>query len=600
MANPPVMIDGDEDDESFGPTPPPPKEPHPDDVIETGEAPPVEEVIKGADPPEHAPMDYIVTRTDCDLDSETEEDSVEIPPTSVLQRIMARDGSATKRESRLVLASVVGCFLVIAIVLAVGFGTGAFVSSESSDGGKTPSGNWTLPDMNDATRPGRIVKYLASVNAEGEETFSSTTSPGSFAVNWLINDDPLQLDPTTAAGKFRLEQRYALLTLWYSSRLDWVDESGWLTATDECTWFGVTCETRPVYGADRNAVVALRMDGNNVQALPLDIFMLNQMEIVSMQGNAIQGELPYTLPRMSSLIELDMEGNRLDQDLSSFNWTGLSNLEVLRLGGNQFSGKLSDTLWTLFKLEELILDNNNFSGKISNSLSDLSELRILDLSFNFFTGQLPASVTNLENLNVLRLGNNMFEATIPNEYTSMTALQEFNIEGNQLSGDVPNFGGMELSIFRIGGNDFTRGAIPAFVYDMTSLKVLGLNDMKLEGSLGSAIGNLVNLQELYLEANSFTGEVPSSLTSCSQLNVLTMQNNFFRGSMSFLPGLTSLLDVDVSRNQLTGNLPDLSDLTSLKRFQAHENQLGSVFPTSLTKLSSLGTHVLACIYWIIL
>lgn len=39
-----------------------------------------------------------------------------------------------------------------------------------------------------------------------------------YALEWLLNDDPLQLSPDTPYHQFRIQQRYALLTLWFQPR----------------------------------------------------------------------------------------------------------------------------------------------------------------------------------------------------------------------------------------------------------------------------------------------------------------------------------------------------------------------------------------------
>ena len=91
------------------------------------------------------------------------------------------------------------------------------------------------------------------------------------------------------------------------------------------------------------------------------------------------------------------------------------------------------------------------------------------------------------------------------------------------------------------------------------------------------LGNLANLQRLYLYANDLSGEIPSELGS-----------------------LTSLQWLHLDNNQLTGEIPsELGDLTNLQRLQLQGNELTGQLPEELRHLSNLesldvsGTNVCA-------
>ncbi|GKY94705.1 hypothetical protein MPSEU_000436000 [Mayamaea pseudoterrestris] len=545
-----------------------------------------------------------------DDDYTFENASVEIPPTSVLQRYKARESDSTSKKTsskRWCAILIVGFLLLLIIILAVGFGTGAFVQSASStpsdsNNGSAGSGNpnhsgssgnntWMASNSTSTNgRPGRLLSFLSDLT--DANAFQDITSPQSLALAWLVNDDPLQLDP--AQGKtddqFRVQQRFALLTLWYSSQQGWKNETNWLQDLNECTWYGITCGARSVSGIERdNVVIAIGMDDNNVQGLPNDVVMLEHLEILSLPGNALDGTLPESLTRMISLVELHLDNNAFEQSLYNFDWSPLINLEVLRLSENKFSGVLSDSLWTLTKLEELILDNNEIFGELASAIGNLASLKVIDLGFNAFFGSLPATIGGLTKLSTLRLGNNEFSGAIPSSITGMTSLQELNIEANRLTGTLPeNLVNLDLSILLVGRNSFSQGSIPSFVYELTSLEVLGLNEMQLTGQIDTTIGNLVNLRELYMESNFLAGILPVELASCTELNTLTMQNNFFSGDLSFATSLTNMVNLNLAKNQLVGGVPDVGALSSLTRLQLQENEaLGGTLPESLTLLQSL-------------
>jgi hypothetical protein len=68
---------------------------------------------------------------------------------------------------------------------------------------------------------------------------TNPATPQGMAVRWILNEDPLQIDPCTYPT---VEQRYALATFYFSTSGDnWIVNTGWLSVAGECDWFGITC-----------------------------------------------------------------------------------------------------------------------------------------------------------------------------------------------------------------------------------------------------------------------------------------------------------------------------------------------------------------------
>jgi hypothetical protein len=77
-------------------------------------------------------------------------------------------------------------------------------------------------------------------------TLTNPSSPQGMAFRWLVDADPAAIDPCSYPT---VEQRYALTTMYYSTNGDdWTDSTGWLSQSNECTWFGVSCGTDLVTG----------------------------------------------------------------------------------------------------------------------------------------------------------------------------------------------------------------------------------------------------------------------------------------------------------------------------------------------------------------
>ena len=99
-----------------------------------------------------------------------------------------------------------------------------------------------------------------------------------LAVQWLIQDDPLEL--SAATDQFRLTQRYALLTLWFGTNgPSWTSNSSWLEDENECTWQGIACgdsESQPA------AVVSIDLTSNGLDGtISVDGALLPNMNQLS-------------------------------------------------------------------------------------------------------------------------------------------------------------------------------------------------------------------------------------------------------------------------------------------------------------------------------
>ena len=87
--------------------------------------------------------------------------------------------------------------------------------------------------------------------------------------DWLINTDPLKLTVKADGGRIRTMQRFALLTLWFSTNgPQWNNNNGWLSDRDECNWYGIVCDQKLVASINE-------LEGNNLMGtLPADLALL--------------------------------------------------------------------------------------------------------------------------------------------------------------------------------------------------------------------------------------------------------------------------------------------------------------------------------------
>ncbi len=151
-----------------------------------------------------------------------------------------------------------------------------------------------------------------------------------------------------------------------------------------------------------------------------------------------------------------------------------------------------------------------------------------------------------------------------------------------------------------------EGIIPAAIGNLDQLQVLWLNTNRLTGELPPEIGKLKSLQQLYLENNRLTGYIPPELTeleelqqiklgtnqlignippefgSMKSLSQLNLENNFFSGEIPV--ELDSLVArnvlVDLSNNKLEGAIPEQM-LTQKRNIGLLGNDFTDHFQTKL-------------------
>nr|KYP73099.1 putative inactive receptor kinase At2g26730 family [Cajanus cajan] len=127
-----------------------------------------------------------------------------------------------------------------------------------------------------------------------------------------------------------------------------------------------------------------------------------------------------------------------------------------------------------------------------------------------------------------------------------------------------------------------------------------------------SLGNATKLYWLNLSFNSFSGPIPTSLTSLTSLTYLSLQHNNLSGSIpnswgeislghnqfsgaipNEIGSLSRLKTVDFSNNALNGSLPaTLSNLSSLTLLNVENNDLGNQIPEALGRLQNLSVLVL--------
>ncbi|XP_015058228.1 receptor protein kinase TMK1 [Solanum pennellii] len=256
-------------------------------------------------------------------------------------------------------------------------------------------------------------------------------------------------------------------------------EVGW-SDPDPCKWNHVGCSDK--------RVIRIQIGRQNIQGtLPPEISKLTELERLELQGNNISGPLPSL--------------------------SGLSSLQVLLLGENQFSSIPADFFTDMSSLLSVDIDKNPFVGwEIPESLRNASSLKNFSANSANVIGRIP----------------NFFS---PDEFPGLVNL---HLAGNNLEGELPSsFSGLLLESLWLNGQKLNGGI--DVLSNMTFLKEVWLHSNNFSGPLPDFSG-LKALEALSLRDNAFTGPVPSSLMNLESLKFVNLTNNFFQGPMPVFKG----------------------------------------------------------------
>lgn len=167
---------------------------------------------------------------------------------------------------------------------------------------------------------------------------------------------------------------------------------------------------------------------------------------------------------------------------------------------------------------------------------------------------------------------------------------DLRLYGNNLVGSIPAVLGnlSNLENLYLMDNQLT-GDIPAELGNLSQLEDLNLQINQLIGSIPIELGNLSNLRSLYLSDNQLTGNIPVELGNLSQLENLNLQTNQLTGGIPVeLGDLSNLKSLALNNNQLTGSIPaELGNLSNLENLSLYVNQLTGGIPVELGNLSQL-------------
>lgn len=309
------------------------------------------------------------------------------------------------------------------------------------------------------------------------------------------------------------------LRVFRGQTLQWRFANNWVSAADECTWYGISCNQQ-----------------GQVQVLDMG----NQDQVSSrFQGNRLSGYIPpeglyYIRNSLRSLILMNnptiAQSPAIDPYLG-----GLVNLELLLVSETGFRGSngIPTVIGQLTRLRSLSASATNYTGTLRDAAFPTS-LQFLDISSNDFSGStIPRRVTQMPNLQLLWMHYcNLAESNL-NFLTGMSGrntLQFLWLDGNDIRGTLPG--------------DFLSTRFPA-------LQSLSLTETLMSGPLPEALNpQSLSLSQFLIYENAFTGGIPNSYGQIRSLAEFQFEFNLFDVP---IPSNSALCDLGVTRFALSGD-----------------------------------------------
>ncbi|GAB4827003.1 Serine/threonine-protein kinase hsl1 [Ancistrocladus abbreviatus] len=285
------------------------------------------------------------------------------------------------------------------------------------------------------------------------------------------------------------------------------------------------------------------------------------------------------------------------RDDAPCNWNGIKcdsmnqSVNSVDLSNANVAGPFPTVVCRLRNLTFLSLYNNTINSSLPADISICQSLQHLDLAQNLFTGELAATLADLNNLRFLDLSGNNFTGNVPASFGRFEALEVISLVGNLLDGPFPGFLGnvSTLKQLNLSYNPFQPSRLWPELGNLTNLEILWLTQCNLVGEIPDSLGRLRKLTDLDLALNNLSGLIPSSLTELTSIVQIELYSNLLTGELPSVgwSNLTSLRLLDASTNELNGTIPDGLTRLPLASLNLYDNRLEGELPRSIADSPNL-------------
>lgn len=298
--------------------------------------------------------------------------------------------------------------------------------------------------------------------------------------------------------------------------------SSWDFTADPCNFAGVSCAS--------DKVVALNLGEPRAGSpgltgkLDIAIGKLSSLDEFTVVPGRIYGYLPQSLSQLKNLRFLGISRNFISGEIPA-GLSQLRNLRTIDLSYNQLSGTIPPSIGTLPQLNNLILRHNRLSGSVP-SFALAHALNRIDLKHNSLTGSLaPDSLP--PSVQYLSLSWNQLTGPMDRVLYRLNKLNYLDLSLNRFTGHIPvQLFSFPLTNLHLERNQFCGSVQPV---NEVTIQTVDLSFNRLSGEISPL---LASVQNLYLNNNGFTGQVPGSFVErllAANIQILYLQHNYLTG-----------------------------------------------------------------------
>jgi len=470
---------------------------------------------------------------------------------------------------------------------------------------------WTLPGG-------------ASVIIHGDSTYRPTVS-GYYSVTAYDSILKFSLSSSTFNATVYLSPNIndslALVDLYNSTNgANWTNNTGWLQSPVS-NWYGVVMDTT-------GRVTSLNLYFNNLTgSIPNSIGGLANLNNLNLFYNQLSGNIPIGLTSLTKLKLLDIRYNNytfngLEPVTNSFiadtsltyNSTPQNSFPINQTGNKLWVsvGGTPSGISYYWSLNGAYLTTINGDSTFTPTLSGVYSVTAYDsiigqtLYSKSDTASIYIQANSTDSLALVDLFNSTngpkwlrhtywLSKTPLSKWSGVTLdasgrVLELALGSDSLKGTIPpTLGNLSnIEILYLWGNQLSD-TIPASLGNLGNVQILEIGQNQLTGSIPLSLGNLHNIDTLYLWGNKLTGSIPDTLGTLTNLKILSLSQNSLSGSIPTSFGnLTNLQRLDLSQNKLTGAIPStFGNLSNLQFLYLNSNKLTGTIPSSLGNLTNL-------------
>eukprot|EP00816_Leptocylindrus_hargravesii_P010442 CAMPEP_0196825990 /NCGR_PEP_ID=MMETSP1362-20130617/93378_1 /TAXON_ID=163516 /ORGANISM="Leptocylindrus danicus, Strain CCMP1856" /LENGTH=486 /DNA_ID=CAMNT_0042206519 /DNA_START=97 /DNA_END=1554 /DNA_ORIENTATION=+ len=211
-----------------------------------------------------------------------------------------------------------------------------------------------VPSSKPSSKPStiRAVEMRAKLEEKyinGALLFDDDTTPHAKTLDWLINDDKLQISPEAP----NLLQRYVLALLYFTTDgSNWEFSFNWLAPVPECQWREEIGDHYEVISGVYNCsaegkVTSIELVYNSlIGTIPSELGQLDELEVISLNENKLSGTIPSEIGNLVKLTKLNLEFNSLTGTVPS-TVGRLANLAQFWLHYNSITGEMPNEVCVL-------------------------------------------------------------------------------------------------------------------------------------------------------------------------------------------------------------------------------------------------------------